>query len=174
MQSKSRTPTNSLADSAIIGKMKPRISDPPTVTDVQALPPQKFEIGKRPHIAYATVDSFPLRAGQFDLRAILAIEASEEILAIPDVEPIFCFVPVPGEGHYGHNIVRPAILYWKDEFWIPVYWMEPERESIATEVYGGDVLERFLFDVLVSADVADIPKADLLKLRTADKMAWES
>lgn len=148
------------------------MNNPPEIQSAHTLFPNQFAIGDRPYITYAVVDWFPLQVGQHDLRAMLVREADTNIIAIPGVEPVVCFVPVPGHGHYGHDVVRPSILFWRGEFWIPVYSLDPEREEIAKYVYGDTVLNAFMFDVLVMVDVCKIPEVDLLKLRTAESTPW--
>jgi hypothetical protein len=51
--------------------------------------------------------------------------------------------------------------------------MNPEREGIASEVYGPEILKTHLFDVLYRVQVVDVPEVDLLKITDPDaKNGW--
>lgn len=87
---------------------------------------------------------------------------------MPGAEPAACFVPIPGRGTYGYDVVRPSILFWRDQFWIPLWSMEQEREEIAKRLYGDQILDDHTFDILHTVEVEDIPDVDLLKIRTLE------
>ena len=148
--------------------MRPRINPLPEIKSVHPQNNAIFKIGDRPHIVYAVVDCFCFSAAGHNLHAVLVIEANAEILSIPGVEPIVCFSPVPGRGHYGTIVIRPSILFWRDKFWIPVYNIDPNRVEIAVHMYGHGVFEKFMFDILAMTDVSDIPDVDLLDFNTMD------
>lgn len=147
--------------------MRPRINPPPEIRSVQPHNKATFKIGDRPHIVYAVVDYFCFQVEEHNLQIMLTIEADAGILSIPGVEPIICFLPIPGRGYYD-DIVRPSILFWRDEFWIPVCNIDPIRTEIAIHMYGRGVFEKFMFDIITMVDVSDIPDVDLLDFNTVD------
>lgn len=152
----------------MLGKLRPRINPPPKIQSVKPFNRTVFKIGNRPHIVYAVVDSFCLQVKEHALQTMLTIPADAGILSIPGVEPIVCFLPIPGRGRYDIGPIRPSILFWRNKFWVPVYGINPIRTEIAEHMYGSGVFQKFMFDIIAMTDVSDIPDVDLLDFNTAD------
>lgn len=142
-----------------------RLTEPPaTISDSRRTALSDINIEGWPFITYAVHDFFILTHGKHRYAAVLCSEADAALLSIPGMEPIVCFIPIPGKGHYGQDTVRPSILFWRDQFWAPLYSMSPEREDIAKAVYGDDILKTHTFDVLYPVNVQSVPDVDLLKI----------
>jgi hypothetical protein len=164
------TKTNSWENSPTLGTK--RLNEPPTtISKARQIGRAGIVIGDRPFLTYAVLDSFPVSCERHTYTAILCREADADLLATPGVEPIACFVPIPGRGTYGYDTVRPSVLFWRDQFWIPLWSMEEQREDIAKHLYGEDVLEDHTFDILHTVEVEKIPDVDLLQLRTLEQDA---
>jgi hypothetical protein len=93
---------------------------------------------------YVLLDSFSLNNNAFE--AVLVTEATVDLLQVPEVEPLLRLVPP--------DPFLPSVIYYRDDFWMPILSCFPEKNDICTIVYGENS-QRFGLDIIYRVGLID-------------------